>query len=99
MRTTLEKCREAAEKERAELLGLVRTLETKIAEQNQNGREERWAFQQAASTLAARSAAMDREAEFNRAAIEREREQLKVKIVESAMLLVSFGARSCQRQD
>ncbi|EFA00110.2 hypothetical protein TcasGA2_TC002926 [Tribolium castaneum] len=77
MRSTLEKCREEAEKERAELLALVRTLETKISEQNQNAREERWAFQQAASTLAARSAAMDREAEFNRAALEREREQLK----------------------
>lgn len=77
MRATLEKCRESAEKERAELLSLVRTLETKIAEQNQNSREERWAFQQAASTLAARSAALDRESEFNRSSIEREREQLK----------------------
>lgn len=77
MKATLEKCRESAEKERAELLSLVRTLETKIAEQNQNSREDRWAFQQAASTLAARSAALDRESEFNRSSINREREQLK----------------------
>ncbi|RZC39276.1 fas-binding factor 1, partial [Asbolus verrucosus] len=83
MRATLEKCRESAEKERAELLGLVRSLETKVAEQNQNSREERWAFQQAASTLAARSAALDREAEFNRASIEREREQLKAKFFQT----------------
>lgn len=74
----MEKCRESAETERAHLLGLVRSLETKIAELNQTTREERWAMQQAVSTLSARSAAFDREIEFSRASIEREREQLKV---------------------
>ncbi|XP_044745216.1 fas-binding factor 1 [Coccinella septempunctata] len=77
MRNTLEKCRESAEMERTHLLGLVGSLETKIAELNQSTREERWAMQQAVSTLAARSAAFDRETEFSRASIEREREQLK----------------------
>ncbi|XP_045462068.1 inner centromere protein A [Harmonia axyridis] len=77
MRTTLEKCRESAETERTHLLGLVRSLETKIAELNQTTREERWAMQQAVSTLASRSAAFDREMEFSRASIEREREQVK----------------------
>lgn len=77
MRETLEKCREKAEQERSELMGLVRSLETKIAEKNQNCREERWAFQQGVSTLAARAAALDRETEFNRASLDRERDQLK----------------------
>ncbi|GJQ79018.1 hypothetical protein Trydic_g179 [Trypoxylus dichotomus] len=77
MKQSLEKVRVSAETERSQLLTLVRTLEIKLAEQTQSAREERWAMQQAAATLAARSAALDREAEFNRACIEREREQLK----------------------
>ncbi|KAK9887647.1 hypothetical protein WA026_023726 [Henosepilachna vigintioctopunctata] len=77
MRNTLNKCRESAETERTQLLGLVASLETKIAEQNQAGREELWTLKQAMSTLAARSAAFDRETEFSRASIEKEREQLK----------------------
>lgn len=78
MRVALEKCREQAEKDRSQLLALVGTLELKISEQNRNAQEERWALQQAAATIAARSAAFDREIEFSRASIEREREQLKV---------------------
>lgn len=77
MRNTLEKSREAAESERAQLMGLVRTLEGKLAEQSQNAREERWALQQAAATLTARASALDRESEFNRALLERERKQIK----------------------
>ncbi|XP_076272756.1 uncharacterized protein LOC143204166 [Rhynchophorus ferrugineus] len=77
MRLALEKCREQAEKDRTQLLALVRTLEQKISEQNQNSQEERWALQQTAATLAARAAAFDREVEFSRNSIEREREQLK----------------------
>ncbi|KRT86084.1 hypothetical protein AMK59_1062, partial [Oryctes borbonicus] len=77
MRESLEKVRASAEAERTQLLTLVRTLEVKLTEQIQSAREERWAMQQAAATLAARSAALDREAEFNRTCIEREREQLK----------------------
>ena len=78
MRATLEKAREIAETERVQLLALIRSLETKLAEQSQNSREESWALRQAAATLTARSAALDREAEFTRASLEREREQLKV---------------------
>ncbi|KAJ8941282.1 hypothetical protein NQ318_016947 [Aromia moschata] len=77
MRNALEKCREAAENERSQLFTLIRSLEVKIAEQNNNAREERWALQQASATLVARSAALDRESEYNRTTIEREREQLK----------------------
>ncbi|KAI4471527.1 fas-binding factor 1 [Holotrichia oblita] len=77
MKESLEKVRASAEVERSQLLALVRALETKLTEQTQNAREERWTMQQAAATLAARSAALDRESEFNRASIEREREQLK----------------------
>ncbi|XP_060534485.1 fas-binding factor 1 homolog [Cylas formicarius] len=77
MRRTLDKCRETAETERAQLLGLIRGLEGKIAEQSLAAQEERWALRQAAATLAARSSAMDRELEFSRASIERERDQLK----------------------
>lgn len=78
MKKTLEKAREMAETERAQLMGLVRTLEMKIAEQNQNAREERWALQQATATLTAKASALDREADYNRALLEREREQIKV---------------------
>ncbi|CAG9761485.1 unnamed protein product [Ceutorhynchus assimilis] len=77
MRLALDKCREQAEKDRSQLLALIRTLEQKISEQNQNAQEERWAMQQAAATLAARAAAFDREVDFSRASIDREREQLK----------------------
>lgn len=77
MRLSLEKCREQADKDRSQLLGLVRTLEQKIAEQNRNAQEERWALQQTAATVAARSAAFDREIQFSRAGLEREREQLE----------------------
>lgn len=79
MRNTLEKCRETTETERSQLLALIRSLETKIAEQNVNAQEDRWALQQASATLAARSAALDREVEYNRTINEREREQLKVR--------------------
>lgn len=78
MRTTLDKARESAETERAQLMGLISTLEMKLSEQIQNGREERWAMQQAAATLTAKSSALDRETEFLRNSIDREREQLKV---------------------
>lgn len=78
MRNTLEKCRQCAEEERSQLLILVRNLETKLAEQNHNAREDRWTLQQAAATMTAKSNALEREAEFNRSIIEREREQLKV---------------------
>lgn len=77
MKQTLEKSRQSAETERAQLMGLVRTLEMKIVEQNQNAREERWALQQATATLTAKAAALDREADFNRSLLEREREQIK----------------------
>nr|XP_023014910.1 fas-binding factor 1-like [Leptinotarsa decemlineata] len=77
MRNTLQKCRDSAENERAQLMALVRNLETKIAEQSANAQEDRWALQQAAATLSARATALEREAEFNRNSIEREREQLK----------------------
>ncbi|XP_017780910.1 PREDICTED: uncharacterized protein PFB0145c [Nicrophorus vespilloides] len=77
MRLALEKSRDSADSERAQLMSLVRNLEIKLAEQSQNSREERFALQQAASTLTARTAALDREADFNRASIEREREQMK----------------------
>ncbi|KAF2887920.1 hypothetical protein ILUMI_18253 [Ignelater luminosus] len=77
MRTTLEKSREAAETERAQLMALVRSLEMKLVEQTQNAKEERWALQQAAAVLAARSTAFDREIEFTRASLEREKEQSK----------------------
>lgn len=77
MRQTLEKAREAAENERSQLMSLVRTLEMKIVEQSQNAREERWALQQATATLTAKAAALDREADFNRSLLEREREQIK----------------------
>lgn len=78
MRVTLEKARELADQERAQLMAVVRNLELKLAEHSQNTREERFALQQAASTLAARAAALDREADFNRQSLERERQQLKV---------------------
>lgn len=78
MRAALDKVRDTTETERTQLMGLVRTLETQLAEQNQNSREERWALQQAAATLVARTAALDRETEFNRTLLEREREQIKV---------------------
>lgn len=78
MKEALEKCRESAELERSQLLGIVRNLEIKIAEQSSASREERWALQQASSTLAARAAALDREFEFNKTSVEREREQIKV---------------------
>ncbi|KAH0998618.1 putative leucine-rich repeat-containing protein DDB_G0290503 [Dendroctonus ponderosae] len=84
MREALERSREQAEKDRSTLFALVRTLEQKISEQNHNAQEERWALQQAASTLAARSSAFDRETEFSRASIEREREQIKT--LKEAML-------------
>lgn len=77
MKQTLEKARESAETERSQLMSLVRTLEMKIVEQNQNAREERWALQQATATLTAKAAALDREADFNRSLLEREREQIK----------------------
>lgn len=82
MRNSLEKCRQTAEEERTQLFVLIRNLETKLAEQNHNTREDRWAFQQASATLVARAAALDREANFSRNMIEREREQLKVRITE-----------------
>lgn len=78
MRKTLEKARESAETERAQLMGLVRTLEMKIVEQNQNAREEHWALQQATATLTAKASALDREADYNRSNLEREREQIKL---------------------
>ncbi|KAK4876733.1 hypothetical protein RN001_009239 [Aquatica leii] len=77
MRVTLQKAREQADLERAQLMSLVRNLELKIVEQSQNGKEERWALQQAAAILTARTAAFDREMEFARSALDREREQLK----------------------
>ncbi|XP_028134917.1 fas-binding factor 1-like [Diabrotica virgifera virgifera] len=77
MKKTLEKCRESAENERAHLLSLVRNLELKLAEQSTNAQEDRWALQQASATLMARSKALEREAEYSRNLIEREREQLK----------------------
>ncbi|XP_018564560.1 intracellular protein transport protein USO1-like [Anoplophora glabripennis] len=77
MRNTLEKSREAAENERSQLLALIRSLEMKIAEQNVNAQEDRWALQQASATLVAKSAALEREVEYNRTINEREREQLK----------------------
>ncbi|CAG9833786.1 unnamed protein product [Diabrotica balteata] len=73
----LQKCRESAENERAHLLSLVRNLELKLAEQSTNAQEDRWALQQASATLIARSKALEREAEYSRNLIEREREQLK----------------------
>lgn len=78
MRNTLEKCRQSAEEERSQLLTLIRNLETKLSEQASNAREDRWALQQAAATFTSRASALEREAEFNRNSIEREREQLKV---------------------
>lgn len=78
MRNTLEKCREAAENERSQLLSLIRNLETKLAEQNVNAQEDRWALQQASATLTARSAALEREMEYNKTINERERDQLMV---------------------
>lgn len=88
MRNTLEKCREAAETERSHLLALIRSLETKIAEQNINAQEDRWALQQASATLAAKSAALDREMEHNRTISEREREQLKVRKISSKVFVI-----------
>lgn len=80
MRMTLDKAREAAETERSQLMGLIRNLELKLIEQTQNVKEERWAMQQAAGTLVSRSAALDREAEYNRKCLDYERDQLKVRI-------------------
>lgn len=78
MKNALEKSRELAENERAQLLSLVRNLELKLAEQNVNAQEDRWALQQASATLMARSKAIEREAEYSRNIVDREREQLKV---------------------
>ncbi|KAG5896351.1 hypothetical protein JTB14_005829 [Gonioctena quinquepunctata] len=77
MRNALQKCRDSAENERAQLLALVRNLEIKLAEQSANAQEDRWALQQASATLTARATALEREAEYNRNSIEREREQVK----------------------
>lgn len=77
MKNALEKSRELAENERAQLLSLVRNLELKLAEQNVNAQEDRWALQQASATLMARSKAIEREAEYSRNIVDREREQLK----------------------
>ncbi|XP_057652983.1 fas-binding factor 1-like [Diorhabda carinulata] len=77
MKKCLEKCRESAENERSQLLSLIRNLELKLAEQNTNAQEDRWALQQATATLTARCKAIEREAEYGRNIIEREREQLK----------------------
>lgn len=78
MRIALDKAREAAETERSQLMGLIRSLELKLVEQTQNVKEERWAMEQAASTLVSRTSALEREAEYNRKSMEYEREQLKV---------------------
>lgn len=91
MRETLEKARETADSERAQLMALVRSLETKLMEQNQNSREDRWTLQQAASILSARTAAFDREIEFTRNSLEREREQLKVFIFIYFIIEISFN--------
>ncbi|XP_071050187.1 fas-binding factor 1 homolog [Onthophagus taurus] len=77
MKEALEKSRESTELERSQLLALIRNLEIKIAEQSQNEREERWALQQATAIFTARSKALDRETEYNRTALEREREEIK----------------------
>ncbi|CAG9859178.1 unnamed protein product [Phyllotreta striolata] len=77
MRNALEKSRETAENDRALLLSLVRNLELKLAEQNANAQEDRWALQQASATLIGRTKAIEREAEYNRAIIDREKDQLK----------------------
>lgn len=78
MQISLEKQRAASDAERAQLLALVHSLETRVAEQIQGTREERWALQQATATVAARSSALDREAEFVRRNLERERDEAKV---------------------
>ncbi|CAH2003595.1 unnamed protein product [Acanthoscelides obtectus] len=78
MRNALEKSRESTEKERSQMMALVRNLELKLAEQRANASEDRWVLQQASATLTARAAAIEREAEYNRTIMEREREQLKV---------------------
>lgn len=80
MRITLEKAREMADAERSQLMALIRSLETKLAEQSYNAREEKWALQQATATLTARTAALDREVEYTRTTLEQERSQLKVTI-------------------
>ncbi|KAF5287870.1 hypothetical protein FQA39_LY15646 [Lamprigera yunnana] len=77
MQLTLEKSREATDIERAQLMALVRSLEFKLAEQSHNFKEERWALQQAAAIFTARTAAFDREMEFARTSLDRERDQLK----------------------
>ncbi|KAK5642506.1 hypothetical protein RI129_008673 [Pyrocoelia pectoralis] len=77
MRVALEKARETADAERVELMSLVRNLETKLVEQIQNTKEERWALKQSAGLLMARTTAFDREMEFARSSLEREREQLQ----------------------
>uniref|UniRef100_A0A1Y1MZU4 Fas-binding factor 1 C-terminal domain-containing protein n=1 Tax=Photinus pyralis TaxID=7054 RepID=A0A1Y1MZU4_PHOPY len=77
MRVALEKARESADAERTELMTLVRNLELKLVEQIQNTKEERWTLKQSASVLMARTAAFDREMEFARSTLEREREQLQ----------------------
>lgn len=77
MKSALEKARESTETERSQLVSLIRSLELKLVEQSENSREERWAFQQATATLSARAQALDRETEFNRTSLERERDQLK----------------------
>lgn len=83
MRLALDKAREAAETERSQLMGLIRNLELKLVDQAQNAKEERWSMQQAAATLVARSAAVDRETQYNRKSLEYEREQLKVQTIGS----------------
>ncbi|GLV46583.1 twitchy [Carabus blaptoides fortunei] len=78
MQSSLEKQRTVNDNERAQLLSLVKTLEIRLAEQTQAAREERWTMQQATATLAARSLAFDREIEFAKINLEREREHIKV---------------------
>lgn len=90
MRITLDKAREAAETERSQLMGLIRGLELKLVEQTQNVKEERWTMQQAASTLVSRSAALEREAEYNRKSLDYEREQLKASLQELINLQFSI---------
>lgn len=81
MQSSLEKQRAASDNERAQLLTLVKTLEIRLAEQTQAAREERWTLQQATATLAARSLAFDREMEFAKTNLQREREHIKVKCI------------------
>lgn len=77
MKESLEKQRLASDNERAQLIALVRTLETRLVEQTQAAREEQWTLQQATATIAARALAMDREVEYIKNNLEFERQQLK----------------------